>query len=151
MGKATDFYGPPRGSAFTLVTTSAAANPGVPTNLVGAASYGTASGRYAATILGPKCEGVNIFGFTVTATDASARTIKFDTVDSSLDDYTSSELVLTIKASENPGAYYPIGGPRGVFFPGRLSDGTLVGGGFAFATSNNALTGILWWEPVGAY
>lgn len=150
MGKANDFYGPPRGSAYTLVTTNAT-SLSVPTDFAGAEAHSAASGLYALAICGPKCEGVNIFGFTVTATDSTARTITFTTVDSGFDDYLQGTLVLTIKASENPGAYYPLGGPRGVFMSGRTSSGTLLGGGFAFKTSNNALTGILWWEPVGAY
>lgn len=150
MGKIwQDVYAPPRGSAYTLVTSNAT-SLSVPTDFAGAESHTSAGALFAANICGPKCEGVNIFGFTVTATDSTARTITFTTVDSGLDNYLQGTLTLKIKASASEGDYYPIGGPQGAFMSGRTAPGVLLGGGFAFITSNSALTGIIWWAPWGA-
>lgn len=151
MGKASTFVNPARGSYFTLVGANAS-SLSVPSDRIGGESHAAAGSLYAASVFGAKCEGVNVFGFTLSATDASARTLSFFTVDIGLDNYQVPGPILPIPASASVGNYYPIGGDKGWFASGRHNTlDTLLGGGFAFITSNNALRGIIWWEPVGAY
>lgn len=151
MGKAPDFYGPPQGCYWTVIDTDAAASLCVPSDLHGAEYHDNVALLYANTILGPKSQGVNIFGLTLGGTTAAARTITFTTADATMDDYTLRSLGFPVKSGGLAGEYYPIGGPRGVFYDTRAANGYTPGGGFAFTTSNADLIGILWWEPVGAY
>lgn len=140
----------PKGCAFTLVTSNAT-NLSVPTDFTGAESHASASALFAASVLSKTCEGCNIFGLTLSAATTSSRTLTLTTVDGGLDDYTQNQLVITIKSGASAGDYIPFGGVRGVFMPGRTAAGVLLGGGFAFKTSNSELAGVLWWEPQGSY
>lgn len=136
-----------RGCAFTTVAAGAATNPSYPTGFYGShAESGAGTNIYAGNIVGRTSVGVNIFGFTVTSTDATARTLEISAVNSSDDEYVDNTYTLTVKASAAPGDYYPIGGPNGLFLRGNGH-----GGGFAFLTSNALLLGTLWWEPCGSF
>lgn len=138
-----------RGSAFTIVGSNAS-SLSVPSDFSGSDVHTAASTLYAANVCGKRCEGVNIYGLTLTAATTAARTLTCTTVDGGLDDYTQNPLTISIPDASKVGDYIPVGGPNGVFLPGRSSDGTLLGGGFAFKTSNNEVRGELWWEPVGS-
>lgn len=135
-------YGFPKGCAWTKIPASTSAF--TPTDYVGVETHSALNALWAASVMKGNKTGVNIYGLWLTATDGTARTLNFTTADSSLDDYTQNPILLTIKASADVGTYYPIGGPNGLFLP------TPYGGGFACATSNAALLGLIFWEPVGS-